>query len=265
MTDLSTSTPTAGWYPDPADSGGERWWTGVGWTADVRARPAVMTPPPMVQPVPAPAAPQSPTPSASLVGAVAAPLVDPQPWRPYEGDVPYRPIAPAAPGDGRPAWRRDPQPNTAATRAVIAAAVVVAFVGGRLVFDIPGGVPLIAVGISIVFGIIGAVLAKEKLAGLKRSVAAIVVGGLGLVVTAGTLVSIFSYDFAAELERSIVSTLAAQNPPVAVTSATCPQMDMPPVGSTLDCAVTFADTQVRLVTVTILDASGSYSLQLATS
>jgi hypothetical protein len=38
----------AGWYPDPAGSGGQRWWDGIGWTQHVT------TP----EPVAAPAAPQ---------------------------------------------------------------------------------------------------------------------------------------------------------------------------------------------------------------
>ena len=28
--------PQAGWYPDPAGGGGERWWDGVGWTNHTR-------------------------------------------------------------------------------------------------------------------------------------------------------------------------------------------------------------------------------------
>jgi Protein of unknown function (DUF2510) len=28
--------PDAGWYPDPAGGGGQRWWDGVGWTDHTR-------------------------------------------------------------------------------------------------------------------------------------------------------------------------------------------------------------------------------------
>jgi uncharacterized protein YxjI len=31
--------PPPGWYPDPAGSGGTRWWNGVGWTDTVHAPP----------------------------------------------------------------------------------------------------------------------------------------------------------------------------------------------------------------------------------
>ena len=34
------STPLrAGWYPDPSNSGGERWWNGVGWSETRRSGP----------------------------------------------------------------------------------------------------------------------------------------------------------------------------------------------------------------------------------
>jgi hypothetical protein len=34
--DFPTSSPSAGWYPDPSDPGQERWWGGVEWTHNVR-------------------------------------------------------------------------------------------------------------------------------------------------------------------------------------------------------------------------------------
>src|SRR5215216_117877 len=42
----SSSLPVAGWYPDPAGSGLERWWGGVEWTPTTRpAEPAVAVAP----------------------------------------------------------------------------------------------------------------------------------------------------------------------------------------------------------------------------
>jgi hypothetical protein len=34
------SSPAPGWYPDPAQSGGTRWWDGQAWTEQVAAPPA---------------------------------------------------------------------------------------------------------------------------------------------------------------------------------------------------------------------------------
>jgi uncharacterized protein YxjI len=43
--------PPPGWYPDPAGSGGTRWWDGQGWTDHVQA-PAAQQPPPSAPPAP---------------------------------------------------------------------------------------------------------------------------------------------------------------------------------------------------------------------
>jgi uncharacterized protein YxjI len=37
--------PPPGWYPDPAGSGGTRWWNGVGWTDTVQAAATTPSPP----------------------------------------------------------------------------------------------------------------------------------------------------------------------------------------------------------------------------
>lgn len=41
-----TSAPAAGWYPDPVEPGGMRWWSGTGWTAHVSppVAPAAVAP-----------------------------------------------------------------------------------------------------------------------------------------------------------------------------------------------------------------------------
>jgi hypothetical protein len=51
----STSGVPAGWYPDPANPGGQRFWDGNAWTHDVSgpAEPAPAAPAAPVEPAPA--------------------------------------------------------------------------------------------------------------------------------------------------------------------------------------------------------------------
>lgn len=53
MSDSANPNTPAGWYPDPAGSGKDRWWDGSAWTEQLAARPVV---PSML----AQAAPQTP-------------------------------------------------------------------------------------------------------------------------------------------------------------------------------------------------------------
>ena len=48
----ATPVPAAGWYPDPAQPGLERWYDGAGWTAQTRVVGAPPAPAPPAPPVP---------------------------------------------------------------------------------------------------------------------------------------------------------------------------------------------------------------------
>jgi hypothetical protein len=54
VTTPTTGNPPAGWYTDPADPAGQRWFDGAGWTTHVQA------PPPPVAPAPAVPSPYLP-------------------------------------------------------------------------------------------------------------------------------------------------------------------------------------------------------------
>jgi uncharacterized protein YxjI len=54
LTAVTQPPPPPGWYPDPAGSGGSRWWDGQGWTDHVQQ---AAPPPPPPSPPPAPAPP----------------------------------------------------------------------------------------------------------------------------------------------------------------------------------------------------------------
>ncbi|GEM00158.1 DUF2510 domain-containing protein [Cellulomonas terrae] len=100
MTTPTTGNPPAGWYTDPAGSGGERWFDGAGWTEHVQ------TPPP-----PAPAVPTQFTPdprfgpATPAAGGFGQAAPDPR----------FGPAAPAAGGFGQAA--PDPRFGPAAPAA----------------------------------------------------------------------------------------------------------------------------------------------------
>lgn len=80
----TTAQPPAGWYPDPAGSGGERFWDGTAWSQATRDAP-----PPMV---PAPEAPRhqatgqvSSAPQGSPFGAAGPSYQVPQGQTPVRG------------------------------------------------------------------------------------------------------------------------------------------------------------------------------------
>ncbi|NYJ06129.1 phospholipid scramblase-related protein [Petropleomorpha daqingensis] len=80
---MTQPPPPPGWYPDPAGSGGTRWWNGQGWTEHVQAPPTPPPPPPVQQqhtppppPPPqqhTPPPPPSPSDGQQAPQAVAAP------------------------------------------------------------------------------------------------------------------------------------------------------------------------------------------------
>ncbi|HMR48962.1 MAG TPA: RDD family protein [Arachnia sp.] len=75
----TAAPPPAGWYPDPAGSGGERFWDGTAWSQATRdAQPA---PPP--EPPPAPAHPYSYPQGQQAPPHPQAPMGQPAPYDPH--------------------------------------------------------------------------------------------------------------------------------------------------------------------------------------
>jgi len=74
MTD--ETAPVAGWYPDPESPGGERWWSGSGWSDHRRTPGSVAVAAPAWQPAAAPegAAPVYYAPVAPVNGFAVAGL-----------------------------------------------------------------------------------------------------------------------------------------------------------------------------------------------
>ena len=75
-------SPAPGWYPDPAGSGGTRWWDGSTWTTSVQQPPVQQPPVPAVQvTVPDPVA-----------GAPSHPAFGTMPAHPAFGAAPSYPV-----------------------------------------------------------------------------------------------------------------------------------------------------------------------------
>lgn len=82
------SNPVAGWYADPENPAGERWWNGSSWSDSRRPSTQAAAPPvPPTPPAPTDDVPPIPTPPADVVSPAAA-------------DVPASPAAePASPAE----------------------------------------------------------------------------------------------------------------------------------------------------------------------
>lgn len=95
--------PPAGWYPDPAGGGGERFWDGNAWSQSTRDAKPAWTPPPAPPEPTMPTAQQPPTPQqAPAQGAPPQPASGPR--LQYYGGGPQIPVQGGYPLAGF--WRR---------------------------------------------------------------------------------------------------------------------------------------------------------------
>jgi hypothetical protein len=139
------STPVAGWYPDPAGSGGLRWWNGVAWGHQVQ---------PAAQPVVHPgAAGQS-----WDAGSGDQPWGAGQQWGPGQPGQPWTPGAPAQPWAGQQAQQAPAGFAQRNRNSLIVAVIAVVYV------VLAATVHIVVLGIlPVLFGV-RAVQAKEPLA-----------------------------------------------------------------------------------------------------
>lgn len=174
MSDVSL--PQAGWYADPEDPSGERWWNGSGWSDHKRPSTVASVPPPPMAVV----NPPGDTGFSFGSPAPAAPRPDPYapPAAPTYASPAYSPYAPA------------PYGATAAQPSSNALAVA------GLIVSIAGVIFGIAALVGIVLSILGLVEARKREAagtpnpGRGLAIAGIVVGG---VVALGNLLLIVVY------------------------------------------------------------------------
>lgn len=189
---MSDATPPqAGWYADPENPAGERWWNGSGWSDHKRpstAAPAVPPPPaaPVVAaatPVEAPAVPVAPAESGFTFGSAAPAGPRPDPYAPpaYSAPAAYSPYAPAPYGAA---------PSPSATNTFALAGLIVSLAGILI---------SIAAVVGIVLSILGLVEARKREAagnpntGRGLAIAGLVVGGTLTVLGAIVVVAYFAF------------------------------------------------------------------------
>lgn len=142
--------PIAGWYPDPENDRGDRWWNGATWSDHRRARnaPAGKAADPAAASAPAvPAAPGAPAVPVPPVAPAPAAAVNPYATAdPYAGPPApaYAPYAPAYAPNYAPAA---PMRNPLALGGMITSLVALLF--NFILFGAPG----IAGGIVSIFGL----------------------------------------------------------------------------------------------------------------
>lgn len=147
--------PIAGWYPDPENEAGDRWWNGATWSDHRRPRnaPAGWAPAAAAAPAKKAAKPAEATVAAELAAASAAPVaggVPPVPVAPgrpdpYAGTQPaYQPYAPAYAPNYAPA---QPMRNPLALGGMLTSLIALLF--NFILFGAPG----IAGGIISIFAL----------------------------------------------------------------------------------------------------------------
>lgn len=196
--------PQAGWYADPENAAGERWWNGSGWSDHKRPATTGAAAPPAVPAAAAPAAPAPPAETGFSFGSPAPDVPRPDPYAPPSAVQPAVPTYPAQPSYGAPASPYAPAPYGAAaprsgTNGLAIAGLAVSAAGWLVL----GGLAAIAGIILSGFGLARA--RQMEAAGLPNSgrgiaMAGIVIGivvlVIGIVIIVVYLAFLMSYGYA---------------------------------------------------------------------
>jgi hypothetical protein len=255
--------PSAGWYADPADAAGQRWWDGVAWTAHVR--PVVEA---AVIQAPVPVAPviQAPVPDQPAMPSAPQYPADPQP---QFGSLDWRDRAAteaSSAGTYAPSYLTEQSlPNHEATRALVSAGFLVGLLVVDLVLRLPGYVRITGIVIAIVLGLLGLRRWRTTGTGLKRSVAGLSIGAvMGLLAIVG-VVAVPGFQqttaYSTQVEQAIVDTSNSVVMPALAVAAACPiRTAVPAVGTVLNCTLNLEDGSRYSVTVTVLSPEGNSSI-----
>lgn len=170
MSDAS-APPPAGWYADPENPAGERWWNGSNWSDHKRAAGAPAAP------ASAPVAPAAPAATGFTYGSTA-PGARPDPYAPVAA-TPYQPAGPYQ----APTPYGAPAPGQG-TNALALAGLLVGAIGWLIV-------PVLAGAAGIVLSAIGLSHAKKReAAGHPNPGRGLAIAGLivGIAVTSLTII-----------------------------------------------------------------------------
>ncbi len=239
----------AGWYPDPVDPAGHRWWSGENWTEHTSA-------------------PQPPV-------AVA----EREPVAPDLGRFSRDPVVTGQPASISAATmsvarRNDPYRDRAVFSGIalgFAVLGLLAFVAGQLL-ELPDLILYLAGGTPFTFAGFAIVVAIRTGRGLMIAVIAAVLSALnmGMVMALGALEAQDvigselqnSSTFEHVLEQTVVEQTNTLGMDGVAVAADCPDVPTPPKGSVTDCTVSFDNGNVYLVHVTSEDGLGGMSFEL---
>jgi hypothetical protein len=263
VTDLpETRSVAAGWYPDPVDPAGLRWWSGENWTEHTSPLQPVVT-------VQEPAQPVQPQGSFDAVVADVAPDLARFSRYPLVTGQP----ASVANATASVVRRKDPYRDRNVISGVALAIAVLgllAFVAGQLL-DVPDLILYLAGGTPFAIATFAIVVAITTGRGLMIAIIAAVLSilNMGMVMAlnaldARDLVTTVedSTSFEHVLEQSVVDATNGLARPALAVSADCPDVPTPAKGTVTDCTVTLDNGDMYLVHVTSEDGLGGMSFEL---
>lgn len=262
----------AGWYPDPVDAVGLRWWSGETWTEHVTEPQPQVAPAISTHPVASPALP------APLVfgDSTAEPAIPDVTRFSRDPLVSGRASSVTAATMGA-LQRKDPyrERNVLSGVALVVALLGLFAIVARLLFDLPDIVWYLLGGVPFSIATLAVVVAIRTSRGLAVAVIAAALCLVNVAMVAALSAAEAREDIAAALESqqnqptfeqavedSVVQTTNTLDMPALAIFADCPDIPLPEIGTIFDCTVTLENGDSHLVHVTSKDGLGAMAMEL---